>query len=168
MIGLTLGPPICSTVSARGRRGRRPAIPDRALFAGRIDLGDADPSRDRHASACRSPLRRPRARRGGRRRLRHPRTMRQLAVLAFRAPRIGDLCQYIQQRAERGHDNLRIGCLPKNPKSRRSGIPALPEKSILSSMLRIITTTQKSVLNSPGSEPTLASSPDCAASLSTS
>ena len=57
--------------------------------------------------------------------------MRQLVELAFRAPRIGDLCQYIEQRTERDHDNLRIGCLPKNPKSRPSGIPALPEKSIL-------------------------------------
>ncbi|WP_234729732.1 hypothetical protein, partial [Acidocella facilis] len=76
---------------------------------------------------------------------------RQLVELAFRAPRIGDLCQYIEQRAERGHDNLRIGCLPKNPKSRRSGIPALPEKSILSPMLHIgLTPTQKSALNSPG------------------
>ena len=63
--------------------------------------------------------------------------MRQLVELAFRAPRIGNLCQDIEQRAERGHDNLRIGCLPKNPKSRRSGIPIFPRKSVLAPMLQI-------------------------------
>ena len=81
---------------------------------------------------------------------REQKDMRQLVELAFRAPRIGDLCQDIEQRTERGHDNLRIGCLPKNPKSRPPGIPIFPRKSVLAPMLQIgLTPAQKSALNSP-------------------
>ena len=77
--------------------------------------------------------------------------MRQLVELAFRATRIGDLCQDIKQRAERGHDDLRVGCLPKNPKSCRSGIPMLAGKSVLATALGIaLTPAEKSALNSPG------------------